>query len=347
MQALVLTADKTLEYGEVPAPSPSGPDSVLVRVAFSGICGSDIHRAFSGAAYRYPLIMGHEFSGEVEEGFEGCRFQPGDRVVAFPLLPCYHCPPCQTGDYAQCRDYSYLGSRRDGGFAEYVYVPEANLFPIPAQVSLLQASLCEPCAVALHGTNKLAVKPGDSAAVFGGGPVGNMIAQWLASRGCHPIYVSDVDDQKLEIAADMGFVPIDSRTEDPVARIRAETDGGVQKAVEACGLPQTFLQTLQAAGRFGEVVFLGNISGDFTIGEKDFSSILRRELTIHGSWNSRVVPRGRDEWSTVLKAMDRKLKIAPLISHTPDLADGAEVFRGIADGSLGPYRKIVFKVGTK
>jgi len=345
MKALVLVRDKVVELQEVPPPEPLGEDSVLVRVAWCGVCNSDLHRGFGGGAYRYPLIMGHELSGIVEKSFPGSRHRPGDRVVVFPLLPCFGCRPCRTGDYAQCVSYDYFGSRRHGGFAEYLYVPEFNLLPVPPQVDLVHAALTEPCAVALHGVNRMAIRPGDSAAVFGGGPIGNMVAQWLALRGCRPVFVVDLDPEKLALAAEMGMVPIGAEGGDPVAEILSRTEGnGADRVVEAVGLPQTFLQATQAAARAGEVVFLGNIRGKFVVGEQDFSSILRRELSILGTWNSKLAPEGHNEWTTVLEFMDRGLRIGELISHTPELADGPGVFRAITDGSLGSYRKIVFRI---
>jgi threonine dehydrogenase-like Zn-dependent dehydrogenase len=263
----------------------------------------------------------------------------------YPLLPCGECLPCQTGDYAQCLDYDYFGSRRDGGFAEYLYVPKDNLVPIPPHVDLLHAALTEPCAVALHGVNRLDIRPGDTAAVIGFGPIGNMVAQWLCIRGCQRIFVMDIDERKLELAGKMGFVPVDSRKQDPVAFVYEHTDGqGADRVVEACGFPQTFLQAVQSAARFGEVLFLGNIHGQFVIGEKDFSAILRKELTILGTWNSRIVPHGHNDWTTSLENMDRKLEVAPLITHTLDLQEGRRVFEKIAEGSFGSFARIVFRI---
>jgi L-iditol 2-dehydrogenase len=330
MKALVLAANATLELKEVPEPVRPGPEWALVRVAFCGICNSDLHRGFESAAYHYPLIMGHEFSGTVEQPAAAARFPLGARVIAFPLIPCKRCVPCQTGDYAQCVDYDYLGSRRDGAFAERVWVPEANLMPVPEGTSLEDASMTEPCAVALHGVGKLSIKPGDTGAVFGAGPIGNMAAQWMRLRGCQTVFVVDIDERKLALAAEMGFSPVDARTSDPAEQIRQATGGaGADRVIEAVGLPGTFLQAVQCAARFGEVVFLGNIRGSFTIGEKDFSSILRRELIIYGTWNSRVVPEGRNEWTTVLSHLGGRIEVARLISHTLPLAEGAEAFRRI------------------
>ena len=117
--------------------------------------------------------------------------------------------------------------------------------------------MTEPCAVVLHGVQRMPARPGDTAAVFGAGPIGTMVAQWLRIRGASEIFVVDVDPRKLKVAAAMGFT--------------------------AVGLPATFLQAVRAAARSGDGVFLGNIRGEFRVGEKDFSSILRREITIHGT----------------------------------------------------------------
>jgi L-iditol 2-dehydrogenase len=342
MKALVLKKDRLLEYLDVPDPVRPGADWALIRVAYSGICNSDLHRGFEGAAYHYPLIMGHEFSGVVEERAADARFPAGAKVIAFPLIPCRRCVPCQTGDYAQCVDYDYLGSRRDGAFAEKVWVPEANLMPVPEGVSMQDASLTEPCAVALHGVDKLSITPGDFGAVFGGGPIGNMAAQWMRLRGCSRVFVVDIDDRKLALAAEMGFTSVDSRLGDPVARIKEETGGaGADRVVEAIGLPLTFLQAVQCGARFGEVVFLGNIRGSFEIGENDFSSILRRELTIRGTWNSRVVPEGRNDWTTVLSHLGSRIEVARLVSHTPPLSQGADVFARVL-ARKESFNKVVF-----
>jgi len=342
MEALVLIKDKVLECRQVPDPLRPGPDWALIRVAYAGICNSDIQRGFGGEARRYPLIMGHEFSGTVEEPAEGGRFPRGARVAVFPLIPCRRCLPCQSGEYAQCTDYDYLGSRRDGAFATRVWAPDANLFAVPDALDLRDAALTEPCAVALHGVNRLSIRPGDEGAVFGAGPIGIMAAQWMRLRGCARVFLVDIDARKLETASRMGFVPVDGRQGNPADTIRQLTGGtGADRVVEAIGLPATFLQAVQAGSRFAEVVFLGNIRGEFRIGEKDFSSILRRELTIKGTWNSRIVPEGRNDWSTVLSSMGRSIDVASLVSHTIRLRDGAETFERIA-ARTGSFDKVVF-----
>lgn len=341
MKALVLKSNAHLCFENVPDPEPRSNGDVLIEVKFSGVCGSDIPRAFHEKAYHYPLIMGHEFSGVVRSAPSASGYVAGDRVIVYPLMPCRTCAACQTGDYAQCENYDYLGSRRDGGFAELVYAPSENLFKVPDRVALLSASMTEPCAVALHGVEKLRIEAGMSALVIGGGPIGLLVAQWLRVKGCRNIIVSDVDATKLDLSERLGFVPFDSRNADLVEAMQDR--GGVDCVVEACGLPATFLQAVNSAGRFGQVVFMGNIQGTFAVPEKDFSRILRNELKICGTWNSKVVPKGKDEWTRVLDFLDREIDVQSLVSHNPPLAEGAEVFDRIVQRQE-PFNKVIFSL---
>lgn len=332
MKALVLTENGALkvEHNRT-VPDPPSKNCLLVKIAACGVCGSDITRGFHNGAYHYPLVMGHEFSGIVAEDKKESIFRKGDRVAVFPLIPTNTNEKAyQTGDYAQLKEYNYFGSRCDGAFSEFLRVPEANLFRIPPHVDILHAAMTEPAAVALHGVRRLHIQAGDTAVVIGGGPIGNMTAQWLRIHGCKEVFVVDIDDKKLSIAANMGFRTVNSKKVDPVEYLLEETRGeGAPRVVEACGLPITFLQAIQMASRAGEVVFMGNIHGEFKIGEKDFSSLLRRELTIYGTWNSKVVPKGDDDWSTVLKYMDRELVVAPLISDVVGLDQAPDIFDSI------------------
>ncbi|WP_309386400.1 galactitol-1-phosphate 5-dehydrogenase [Cerasicoccus frondis] len=348
MKALVLEADKQLNYTET-HPMPEAPDArpaALIKVAACGICGSDIPRGFGGKAYFYPLVMGHEFSGVVEEPVAGARFQKGDRVAVFPLIPknIDTDPANQTGNYAQSREYDYYGSRRDGAFAEYLRIPEWNLFPVPDHVDLLHASMTEPAAVALHAVRKMRIQAGSDAVVFGAGPIGNMAAQWLRIHGCARVFIVDVEERKLKLAEEMGFTPVNAKSVDPVqAILDATNQAGMQYSVEACGLPITFLQAVQVASMFGEVVFMGNIVGEFKIGEKDFSNILRKELTIHGTWNSKITPVGVDDWTTVLKHLDRGLIVEPLITDKLPLSAGPAIFDDLVN-RRNYHNKVIFDV---
>lgn len=346
MNALILKENGKLEFSQAPEPAPRDDRPILVKVAFAGICGSDIPRAFEAQAYHYPLIMGHEFSAVVEESPDSSRFRRGDKVAVFPLFPCKKCAPCRSGDYAQCTDYDYAGSRSDGAFAEYVRVPEENLFPIPDGVDSSHAAMAEPCAVAYHGVRKLDIRPEGAAVVFGGGPIGNIAAQWLRVGGCGTILVADVDERKLEIAETMGFTGIHAGREDPIEYINEYTKGnGADFVVEACGLPLTYSQSVNAAARFGQVLFMGNITGALCLGKKEVSDILRREITIRGTWNSKIVPKGNDDWTISLAHMRGPIDVAPLISHTPALKEGVEIFNRMHQKTEF-FNKVIFDVGN-
>lgn len=346
MKALVLEKDKVLKLDNNRAmPEALTSDSVLIRIAACGICGSDIKRGFGNGAYHYPLIMGHEFSGIVEENSGNGQFKVGDRVAVFPLIPTnVNESAYQTGDYAQLKEYNYFGSRCDGAFAEYLRVPVANLFKLPDHVNLIHASMTEPAAVALHGVRKMSITAGNFGVVIGAGPIGNMVAQWLRIHGCIDVAVVDIVPEKLRIAQKMGFIPINSLQENPVDKVMELTSGeGAQNVVEACGLPQTFSQALKLACRAGQVVFMGNIQGEFIIGEKDFSSLLRRELIIYGTWNSKIIPKGQNDWSTVLNYMDKELQVEQLISDIIQLEDGPSIFDSIIQKKKF-HNKVIFKL---
>jgi L-iditol 2-dehydrogenase/galactitol-1-phosphate 5-dehydrogenase len=349
MKSLVLESDKNLVlHTDAPIPNAVAENSILVKVASCGICGSDIKRGFGSGAYHYPLVMGHEFSAFVAEDAADGTYKKGDRVAVFPLIPTnLNEPAYQTGDYAQLKEYNYFGSRCDGAFAEFVRVPIKNLFRVPDHVDMVHASMTEPAAVALHGVRKMNITAGDFGVVIGAGPVGNMTAQWLKIHGCKDVAIVDIDEKKLKIAQEMGFITINSLTTDAVKEVFNLTNNlGANRVVEACGLPQTFLQALNMASRNGEVVFMGNIIGEFKIGEKDFSNLLRREVTIYGTWNSKTVPSGNDDWTTALNYMDKGLIVAPLISDVVPIEKGKEIFDSILEKKKF-HNKVIIQLSSE
>jgi L-iditol 2-dehydrogenase/galactitol-1-phosphate 5-dehydrogenase len=342
MKAMVLTENTQLAIEERTPETTSSEHPILIRVAYAGVCGSDIPRGFDGGAYHYPLVMGHEFSATVEQAPRSSGFAPGDRVAVFPLLPDMTKPINTIGEYAVSQGYDYYGSRRDGAFQEYLTVPAFSLFRIPDRLSLLAAAMTEPCAVAYHAAARPTIAAGDRAAVIGGGPIGLMVAQWLRLRGCTEVIVSEIDPKKRAIAEELGLTVVDAAN-DPVAAIDELTDGGAEVVVEACGLPLTFRQAIASARLFGQVVFLGNIHGTFELSEKEFSSILRRELTIYGTWNSKVTPRGRDEWTRVVAEMERGVRVLPLISDVVPLDEGPKMLEAMHKKERW-FNKVVLQV---
>lgn len=315
MKAAVLHAIGDLRVEHIAMPVP-GPGEVLVRIASCGVCGSDVPRVFSKGTYRFPTVCGHEFAGTVASD---CYLAVGTPVTVFPLLWCGTCPECERGAYARCEDYGYLGSRSDGGFAEYVVAPRRNLLPLPAGVSLEEGAMTEPAAVALHAVKRSGLQAGESVAVFGAGPIGLLVAQWARALGAARVIICDIAPANLALARELGFSEVlDSRAGDPVQRINALTGGrGADVTLEAAGVAATFTAAVAAAAPGGRVVMLGNPSGDVTLPAKLISQIMRRELALLGTWNSSFSACGLpDDWRTVLAAVAAgTLRLKPLITH--------------------------------
>ncbi len=344
MISLVLNknSDLSIEERMPPLGIKELKNKVCLKVLSAGICGSDIQRAFNNKAYYYPLVMGHEFSGEVILSSESSAYRNGDKVVVFPLVPCMNCPSCQIGEYAQCFQYKYFGSSLDGGFCEYIIVPEANLVRIPEHVDIIHASMTEPCAVAFHGVKKMNILPGETGLVMGAGPVGLMAAQWMKVNGCKEVFITEVDEKKIEIAEKLGMTAINSNKDDVVDFVMKATAGkGIKYIIEACGLPITFRDSILCGSRQGKILFMGNILGNLVLAENEVSNILRKELTIFGTWNSRNVPTNNNEWSTVLDYLDKKIIVEPLISHIVPLSAGPDIFNRI-NKKQEYFNKVIF-----
>jgi len=352
MHALVLHGIGNLCYGRVPRPIPQDGDA-LVRVAAAGVCGSDVPRIYVHGTYHFPLIPGHELSGVIEElvgsptPHAAPGLQVGQRVVIVPLLPCRRCAYCQVGAYAQCAAYDYLGSRSDGGFADYVRVPQANLLPIPDGVDLLEAALAEPAAVALHAMRQAQVEPGDVVAILGTGPIGMILAQWAAILGAGRVLLVDIDARKLAMARDLGLgTTFDAREGDPVAWVREVTAGrGADVVIEAAGASVTLEQSLRAARPLGHVVIMGNPSGEVRLPQATISQILRKELTIRGTWNSSFAALPTNEWQVVLEMLAAgRLDLRSLITHQVPLSDGVAALQMMRDQSAF-YGRVVLIAG--
>ena len=204
MKAGVLHARDDIRYEEVQTPEPKAGE-VLVKVKYSGICGSDVPRVIEDGAHFYPIVLGHEFSGIVAAVGDGVtKVKKGQRVAGAPLVPCMNCEDCMKGDYALCKDYSFIGTRQAGSFAEYICLPEQNVVSFTDTVSFEQGALFEPAAVALHGLECLPYKGGKTVAILGGGTIGLLVMQWANIFGAAKTVVFDIDDDRIELAKQMG-----------------------------------------------------------------------------------------------------------------------------------------------
>ena len=337
MKALVLHGPGDLRYEEdVPMPEPAA-DEVLLKVLAAGICGSDIPRVFTKGVKHYPMIIGHEFSGEVVAvGEDADPRLAGSRAAVFPLLPCFSCAACEKKNYASCSNYDYYGSRRDGAFAEYIAVKDWNLMLLPDNVSAMTAAMMEPCAVAVHALGKSGVKRGDSVCIFGAGAIGLILAKLADLQGAERVILLDIDDAKLEFARGQGFRHVfNNRGDSYLEEVFALTGGqGPDICIDAAGVPATVAGCLKAVRAAGTVVLMGNPSGDILLNQDDYWAILRKQLTLKGTWNSDYGKGVNNDWDRALKYLSSgKLDISGLVTHTFALEDGVDAFRMIRDRS--------------
>lgn len=312
MKAYVLEGIGKLVYKDVPIPQIH-EDEALVEVVNAGICGSDIPRIFKTGTYHFPTIPGHEFAGIVREvRDEKHRNLVGKRVGVFPLIPCMQCEQCKKRNYEMCESYNYLGSRTDGGFAEYVAVPVWNLIEIPSEVSYEDAAMLEPTCVALHAIRQVDLTKTASAAVYGCGTIGILVLQWLTAMGVDNLYAVGTRPEQRELSVRYGGCTfVNCREEDPVDFIMKKTRGrGVDVVFECVGVKESVMNTIDSAKAGGQIVFVGNPEGDMILGKQVYWKILRRQLTIHGTWNSSFRKEEDDDWHTAVRAIQEG-KIQP------------------------------------
>lgn len=326
MKAYVLHGIGDLRYEDAKLPVPE-EKTVLVQVRAVGICGSDIPRIYRTGAYSHPLIPGHEFAGVVAETGPGVdQSWLNRRVGVFPMMPCRECPQCRKKQYEMCQNYNYLGSRTDGGFAEYVRVPVWNLIELPENVSFEQASMLEPASVAVHAIRGIEIEAKESAVVCGLGTIGLLIVMFLQSMGVRDVYVIGNKNMQRKMALELG-VPgerfCDTREQDVVEWLNSVTDGqGADVFFDCVGRSQVLEQAIQCVCAGGRVMLVGNPASDVSLEKNLYWKILRRQLTLKGTWNSSYTQSTEDDWHTVLNAI-REGRIHPeqLITHRFVLAD--------------------------
>lgn len=353
MKAWLLHDIGNIQYEEVQRPGP-GEGEALVAVKAAGICGSDIPRIYRDGAHKMPLIPGHEFSGQVTAvGSEADRAWLRKRVGVFPLIPCGSCIACQKKMYEMCRRYSYLGSRRNGGFAEYAAVPVENLIELPEDVTYEQAAVLEPMAVAVHAMRRVIIAQTDRVAVCGLGTIGQLLVMFLLERGVeHILAIGNKDHQKETILA-LGLPEdrfCDSRQENVRDWMDSHSDGaGADVFFECVGGNDTVTQAMELTAPGGQVCLVGNPQTDIALDKHTYWKLLRNQLRVTGTWNSSFFGGadgevcGSTDWGYALRMLEQK-RIEPekLISHRFDLAELDKGLRMMRDKSKD-YLKVIVR----
>ncbi|MDO8359439.1 MAG: zinc-dependent alcohol dehydrogenase family protein [Devosia sp.] len=288
-----------------------GPRDLLVRVEAAGICGSDRHMFRGEYPTTLPVTLGHEFCGIVEGAGEGVsRVRVGDRIIADPNIACGHCPACRAGRVNLCANLKAIGVTQDGGFADYVAVPEGQAIVLPADLDPLLGAFSEPLACCLHGLEVARIKPGDSVAVLGGGVIGLLMVQLARLAGAGIVVLSTRQAPRRELALSLGAThAVDPSTGDAVAAIREIAPDGVDVALECAGVPETFGQSLAVARRGGAVVLFGVMARGTKVAVEPFD-LLVREVRLEAAY---LNPHTHARAATMIAAS--QLKLVPLISR--------------------------------
>lgn len=298
MKAAVVVANEDVQYLEIPEPEVK-PGYVKIKVHYSGICGSDIPRVLHNGVHFYPIVLGHEFSGDVVEIGEGVtKVKVGDRVSGAPLVPCMKCEDCQKGNYSLCKHYSFIGSREQGSNADYVVVPEQNAVPFDASVPYEQGAMFEPSTVALHGLLQNDYQGGQCVAILGGGTIGMFTMQWAKIFGSKKVVVFDISDERLELAKRLGADEVVNTTKEDYMKTAMELTGnkGYGYAFETAGQVPTMHMAFELAANKAHVCFIGTPHVDLSFTPAQWENMNRKEFKLTGSWMSYSAPFPGKEW---------------------------------------------------
>ncbi|MCR5677295.1 MAG: galactitol-1-phosphate 5-dehydrogenase [Agathobacter sp.] len=317
------------------------PGEALVQVAAAGICGSDIPRIFETGTYHFPTIPGHEFAGVVKELYAGAdeeilRQWMGKRVAVFPLIPCRTCRSCANHQYEMCSNYNYLGSRTDGGFAEYCIVPVWNLLQLPDEVSFAQAAMMEPAAVALHAIRRGGLHPdhpetgtGKRVLVMGLGTIGGLIAQWISLCGVTELTATGhhaPQEGLMHRYANENYRFINTNQ-----TAWTDDENTYDLIFDCINDSESVQQALRYVKPGGQIVAVGNPKKDLTLQKDIYWKLLRKQVCMTGTWNSSFSHDSNDDWQILLRYLQaQKLHPQALITHRlpfAQLPKGLEIMR--------------------
>lgn len=345
MRALTKTAPGVghLEVLETATPVP-GPGEALVRVGPSGLCGTDL--LLYDDVYRgrrrpvpFPLIVGHEASGEVVELGPGTTWPPrGTRVGIEAVTGCGHCYHCIRGSYNLCQDWHHIGLTRAGVLAEFVVVPTTSLLPLPDDVTLESAAFLEPLATAVHSVERVKPGPGTTAAIVGPGPLGFLHLQVLRAAGVGPIvmYGQPGDEARLHVAGELGAEAFLGNPLEIAAHAHRVTEGiGFGLSIEAAGTSSAIQTALEIVGGNGTLVSLGIVRAT----EIDVLQVMRKNLT----WIGVVASVRRHFAEAIALIHSGKVQPQDLITHRMALGDADAGFDALRQREAV---KVMFSLAT-
>ena len=340
MDALIYEAPSVMTMHRIAVPV-CGPKDVLVRVAYSGICGSELSGFLGQSSIRRPpLVFGHEVSGYVEA--VGSEVEPvgacaiGTAVTVNPLVSCGDCTYCVTGRQQLCAKRLLLGASLPGCNAEFVRVPASGVLAVPSGLDITDASMVEPAAFAMRAVELSGIKPTSSALVIGAGAIGLFLLQVLGEFGVKTRYVAEKNPARLKMATDLGCIPIDPADSSVSAVLRGETGGdGVDVAFDAVGSGSTRRACLMSLTVGGTLVLVG-LHSDET--ELPLNTVVRSEIKITGAFAYSVANfrNGLDWLASGRLGLKSGVVVAPLSA-------GPGWYQRLVDGD--PAAKVLLRPG--
>lgn len=338
MEALIKTApERGLTFSrETPEPRPA-IDEAVVEIATTAICGTDVHiyewdAGAKNFPMQFPRIVGHEASGTVRAvGSAVTGLEVGDRVAFETHIPCNRCYACRTGNAHNCENLQLFGIDHDGAFATLATAPESVMFKMPDRMSFETGALLEPAGVAMHALQRSGIRPGDTVAVTGCGPIGLFTCKLALVAGASRVLAFDIDPARLEAASELGATAIDVTGGDPgsTALEASSARGGVDLLVEASGAASVFEWALPMIRREGTLVTVGHPGRPVLLDVTQ--SVNKRGLTVRGTF-------GRHIWKTwtALAALleAERIDLEAFITHRFAMPDFESAFEAIRHGAI-------------
>ena len=295
-----------------------------IKIAYTGICASDIPRAYSSGAYNYPLIMGHEFCGTIVKcGKEAKKYKKNDFVSAYPLIPkCKKCESCKSENFQLCKKYSYYGSREDGSMSEYLNVNEWNIFKLKKSIPPRLGCLMEPIAVAFNIFKNITNRD-SKILILGCGFIGLILSGILNSKNFINVDVLDKNVHKLSKLPNKKFVKLKYNLN------FFDIKKKYNYIIDLIGNEKSLSTSLKKTIEGGKILLAANVYKDMNISRENINLILRKGLTIKGIWNSTLKRKGNN-WNQAQEfILKNKNWILSLISHTVSLENSKNIFKNI------------------
>ena len=320
-------------------------DHCRLKILASGICASDIPRAYDSMAYHYPLVLGHEFVGKITEiGKSVTKFNRGDIVSAFPLVPCCLnektvniCENCNEQKFNLCNNYSYYGSRVDGSFAEFLDVNQWNLFKVSKNLPFEQSSLIEPLAVVFNIISKfkndLNIKK--KVLILGAGFLGQLLARVLKKIARHhQVHILDRNRFKLNLGKKFSTAQYLSLREKENLYLQKKLNSKFDIVIETTGNNECFKDAIVFTKKDGKVFYSGNINKNLILKKNEVSDILRKQINIKGVWNSSFKCKNNN-WKQAHDFLLKSEKFEELITHEINLENSAQLLNTINEMKKG------------